>query len=484
MGNSKEDINTIARFIQDFGFYTVAEFVPAALGLVALVFYTRVFDTAAYGQYSLTIVFVTVLSTGLFGWLEQAVLRFESTSEEIVPTAILTLCLISAIGIAIGTISFVLLGDHLGQYRIFYMAAVVATVSTGSFRVFKSIFQSQLKSKQVSIYSLIRAVLKLSVGISLSVFVFDSIVGWVWGAAIGSAVGVLSMFVRLNIYQVSFDKNTVRQLLWYGVPMIGWLFGLTLLTFADRILIEMLSSTSEVGIYSSNYMLVQTGLPLVLSPIIQTLHPIIMNEWDENSHKKAESLISEYSRYYIILGTCATIFAAIISRPLSTLVLGNSFHSGFVIIPIIALSLFFWNFSMIGHKGLELYEATGIMTCGVGFAVVTNIFLNFLLIPPYSYIGAAFATLLSSAVYVIFAYLMSWKTVRWTIPRETLVHVSVAGCGMAITGLFGYAIDMTLPLLVFDGIIGILVYFLTLFAFGEFRSGEVVWMRKVINTII
>jgi O-antigen/teichoic acid export membrane protein len=178
---------------------------------------------------------------------------------------------------------------------------------------------------------------------------------------------------------------------------------MTLLTFVDRLLIELLATTSAVGIYSSNYSLVQTGLPLVLAPIIQTAHPIIMNEWNGNNHTHISSLIRKYSRYYLILGVGATIFVGIISRPLSVLVLSDSYHSGYTLIPIIAAALLLWNFGMLGHKGLELKDLTALMTGGILSAVVSNIILNYLLIPIYGYTGAAVATLGSSAVYVGFA---------------------------------------------------------------------------------
>lgn len=51
MSDESSNSNIISQFIEDFGFYTLAEFIPAALGLVSLVIYTRIFSTVAYGQY-------------------------------------------------------------------------------------------------------------------------------------------------------------------------------------------------------------------------------------------------------------------------------------------------------------------------------------------------------------------------------------------------------------------------------------------------
>ncbi|MFC6988175.1 lipopolysaccharide biosynthesis protein [Haloplanus sp. GCM10025708] len=289
------------------------------------------------------------------------------------------------------------------------------------------------------------------------------------------------MVARLDAQVGEFDRDTFRKLARYGVPMIGWLFGLTLLTFVDRVLIELLAGTAAVGIYSSNYALVQTGLPLVLSPLVQAAHPAIMTEWSGDNHEAMRGLIAEYSRYFLLLGVGATVFAGVISRPLSALVLGRAFHPGYVIVPIIAPALFLWNFAMLGHKGLELAESTGTMTLGIAVAVLVNVAGNYLLIPPYGYVGAAVATLSSSTVYAGFAFVTSFRTVRWTVSKRAIAHVAVAGGVMAGIGWAGYLVDATplvAPLLA--GVVGFGAYAGVLVAFGEIEGDE---LRKAVGEI-
>jgi O-antigen/teichoic acid export membrane protein len=248
---------------------------------------------------------------------------------------------------------------------------------------------------------------------------------------------------------------------------------MTLLTFVDRVLIELLAGTAAVGVYSSNYTLVQTGLPLVLSPLIQAAHPAIMSNWSGNNQETMRELITEYSRYFLLLGVGATVFAGIISRPLSVFILGQEFHPGYVIIPIVAAALFLWNFAMLGHKGLELYEWTGTMTAGIAVAVLVNISGNYILIPAYGYVGAAFATLLSSSVYALFAYGTSFRTVHWRLPKQTILYVALAGTLMAGVGGTGYLSEAA-PLVgpILSSVIGAIVYLGTLITLGEINHKE------------
>jgi O-antigen/teichoic acid export membrane protein len=470
------------RFGKDVGFYTLTAVIPAVFGFLGLVIFTRVFDAVAYGRYSLVLVFVTVSATATFGWLEQAILRFETNNKNIINTVLAMLVLLS-LGIgAVASIGSIVGSSMLGPFQSFYAPAVAAVVGTGCFQVCRAIFQARLESKRVTFYATIRAVLKLGIGIGLSIFILDSIVGWLWGAAIGGLISVFMMIGRLSTWQFKFDRSIARRLARYGIPMIGWLFGMTLLTFIDRVLIELLAGTAAVGVYSSNYALVHTGLPLVLSPLIQAAHPAIMAEWSGTNHEIIRDLLTEYSRYFLLLGVGATVFSGIISRPLSVLVLGEDFHPGYVVIPIVATALFLWNFAMIGHKGLELYEWTGTMTGGIAVAVVINVGGNYVLIPPYGYVGAAVATLLSSGAYVLFAYGASFRTVRWRLPKRTVLHVAGAALLMIGIGAVGYQFG-TAPLVgpILAGGIGATVYAGTLLAVGEFEPDELLNTLEMVH---
>jgi O-antigen/teichoic acid export membrane protein len=263
--------------------------------------------------------------------------------------------------------------------------------------------------------------------------------------------------------------------------MVGWLFGLSLLTYVDRVFLESLIGSSAVGIYSSNYAIVQSGLPLILSPIIQAAHPVIMKEWNTGNEGSAIELISEYSRYFLLIGAPATVVAGILSRPLSVLFLGEGFHPGYLIIPIISVAVFIWNFAMIGHKGLELHRVTKLMTAGIAIAVGVNAVFNLLLIPVFSYIGAAVATLLSSGAYAAFAYVMSFRTVRWRLPLNTTINVTSASTIMALIGLVCYLLsDWILVPLLGSGIAA-LMYGAILIILGELRSEEISRLRSLMN---
>ena len=469
--------NIFQRFFQDFGLYSVAEFVPALLGVAALMIFTRIFPPAAYGQYALTMTFVAVFSTLSFGWLEQAILRFEpqiDTNKLVGNVISILICCCIFIGVLV-IAGYTLFGEVLGEYRTFYLAAGTLIVAQGMFNISRALLQTQLQSKSVATYKIFRSVVKLVLAFALAVIVLDNIVGWIWGGAVATIMTITVIVYRADMIRFSpqIQSAMVSRFLRYGFPMIGWLLGLTLLNFADRVLLEMLRGSSSVGIYSSNYNLVNRGLLLAFTPIIQTIHPILMNTWNGANEPKVEALITDFTRYFLIIGVGATIFAGVVSRPLSTIILAEDYHEGFVIIPIVAVGLFLWNISMIGHKGLEIQERTRVMFLGVSGAVMLNIVLNIPLISLYGYLGAAVATLISFGTYAIFAYLTSIQYIRWQLPIRTIRNTALSGILMTIPGLLLYTSSMytTLRAIVVAGA-GVILYGSGLYALDEFESNE------------
>jgi O-antigen/teichoic acid export membrane protein len=479
MDHSETDrLDDIARrFSKDFGLYSVAKFVPAVMGVVALVVFTRVFPVEAYGRYALAMTFVALFSTLVFGWLKQAILRFEPQldSAELLGN-VLSMLIMSSLFIVLATIAgFVFFRDFFGEFRGFYFATAALVLSQGVFGTFLTLFRARLDSEFVTSYTIIRSILRLVLAIVLAVIVLDNIVGWIWGGAVGAFFCVTIMAYRSDLmrYSPRLQFSILSQFLRYGFPMIGWLLGLSLLNFADRVLIELIRGTSAVGVYSANYTLLRRGLTLAFTPLIQAAHPLVMNTWDGTNQEEVQNLMTDFTRYFLIIGVASMVFAGVISRPLTALLLDAQYHKGYVIFPIIATGVFLWNIAMIGHKGLEVEDRTELMFLGVGGAVVLNVVLNIPLINLYGYVGAAVATLVSFAAYTVFAYIISFRFIQWRLPTRTLLTTAVAGIVMtAPAAVLYFSGAYTLPRILGATALGTVMYPLVLYVLDEFRSNE------------
>lgn len=478
--------NIFQKFTQDFGLYSIGQILPSLLGIVALMLFTRVFPPVAYGRYALAMTFVSLFSTLSFSWIQQSVTRFEPQldDDELVGNVISTFGISGILVVSVAIIGYPLFEQSLGGYRPFYFAAVALILLQGAFQTLNVLFRIRLQSASATKYSLFLGVAKLTFAVVLALFVFDSIVGWMWGHVL--ALFLASVFMARESGVVRFSPRMQSALLSrfarYGFPMIGWLLGMTLLQFADRLFIEFFRGTSAVGVYSPNYSLVQRGLFLALTPLGQAAQPLMMNAWDGTNSEEIRSLMTDFTRYFLIIGVPAAIFAAIMGRPLSTLLLAEQYHDGYLIIPIVAPGIFLWNAALIGHTGFEIEERTRVMFFGISGAVMLNVLLNIPLINMYGYLGAAVATLVSFSSYAVFAYVASRWSIRWQLPIRTLRNTAVGGLVMGAPAAWLYFSGSYTLFAVFEVAgVGIVLYVLVLYGLDEFRETEVSTITELLG---
>lgn len=488
MGESREHklTNVFRQFTQDFGLYSLAQIVPSLLGVVAIMLFTRVFPPVAYGRYALAMTFVSLLSTLGFGWIRQSITRFEpQLDDDELHGNVISVFVGSVVVVACGTaVVYLLFGESLGDYRPFYFAAAALVVLQGTFRMFNVLFRIRLRSEAFTKYQVILGVTKLGFAVVFAVFVFNSIVGWMWGHALALALTVALMARESGVLRFSprVQSALLSRFARYGFPMIGWLLGMTLLQFADRVLIEFFRGTDALGVYAPNYTLVQRGLFLAFTPLSQAAQPLIMNTWDGTNSEKVRGLMTDFTRYFLVLGVPATVFAAVMSRPLSTLLLAAQYHEGYLVIAIVAPGMFLWNAALIGHSGFEIEERTTVLFCGIIGAVLLNVVLNIPLIRTYGYLGAALATSISFSFYAVFAYVASRWSIRWQLPMRTVRNTVVGGLVMVAPAAWLYFTGAySLFGIVAAVVVGIVCYVLVLYRLDEFRADEVATVASLIQ---
>jgi len=473
---------TFHQFVRDLSAYSVANVVPAVFGLAAVMIFTRVFSPDAFGRYSIAMALAGVGSTLLYGWLDQSILRFgpEYDERDLIGTVFVALLGISAVVIALSIAGYTLFGDLLDQYRPFYFAAIALLIAQGLFQPLVVLFQATLKSKLVTVFKTVNAVCKLGLAVLLAIVVFDHIVGWIWASTLAILLTIAFMAVKSDAVRTfpRVQRDILVRISGYGIPLIGWVVGDPLLNQADRILIEVLRSSAAVGIYASNYSLVDWGLRLALIPLLNAIQPIVINSWSGDNRREVENLIQRFTRYFLILGVPPLILTGALSRPLSTLLLGSQYHQGYVVIPIVACGVFLWSISNLGQIGLVLQERTGLMSIGLLVAVVFNVVVDIPLISVFGYLGAAVGTVLSYGVYAAFVLLVSRRQIRWKLPVRTIRNVAFAGAVMAVLPAMLYSFKMyTLTRAIAVAVVSFPIYLVVLYVINEISREDVNELR-------
>ncbi|MFQ5512390.1 MAG: polysaccharide biosynthesis C-terminal domain-containing protein, partial [Candidatus Krumholzibacteriia bacterium] len=422
--------------------YIPAAIVPAAISVASVSIFTRLFDSLRYGRYALVISITSITVMLLSGWIGQSVLRYlpRFRAEQRLGEFIIKLAVVlTGVALAVTAVFFTLkslAGHRVDAYAAFLFPAWLLIVSEVVFVSYGAVYQASLLSRGYTALKVSRSVLRLTLALLYVLYVNRDVTVLVAAAGVANLVMIVPMLARLGIWRHvgmvtrAFDTGFLKMLAAFGLPMMGWMIASQVLGLSDRLIIAAFRDDSEVGIYSANYNLVSTGFGLVSGPILTACYPIIINAWERGNRAAIPSLISTFSRYYLFAVLPVVVCLAVFSREVVAVLLGEGFREGHTIIPFIITGVAAWGLSMLGHKGLEILEKTGVMLRLVTVAAGVNIVLNFIVIPRYGYHGAAVTTLVSYLTYPVMVWWVSRQHIRWYVTRRTGVNLVVSGAAM------------------------------------------------------
>ena len=120
--------------------------------------------------------------------------------------------------------------------------------------------------------------------------------------------------------------------------------------------------------------------------------------------------------YLFVLALPIAVGITMASQRIILFVYGNSFENSTISLQILVWALLFIFVNYIIGNLLNSIDKQILFTYTTGFCAILNIGLNFLLIPRYSYIGAAIATVLTELVNFIILFSLISKE-GYNLPR-------------------------------------------------------------------
>lgn len=204
------------------------------------------------------------------------------------------------------------------------------------------------------------------------------------------------------------DLQSIKALFYESFPLLLSSTACILYLNIDRVMLGNMIGTQEVGIYSSAAILSESlsFLPLV---VCSSLYPAIIKSKSLSTTLYQARLQSFYD---LIAGLAYGIILLLfpLTGLIITMLYGDSYQSA---IPILGIYMWSCLFSFIGlaqtkwivNEGLQKFNLYSRLA-----GLISNVLLNFLLIPLYQGMGAAVATVISYAVGGYFYFLFIPET--------------------------------------------------------------------------
>lgn len=263
-------------------------------------------------------------------------------------------------------------------------------------------------------------------------------VGYILIANLIASLATLLVFLP-DYFQLKWkiDFDLWKQMLHYGFPILiaGIAFGVN--EHLDKILLgkwlPQNIAKAEVGAYAACY---KIGLFMVLFRTAYTLgiEPFFF------SHAKSENAPQTYAmitKYFVIFGSMILLFVVVFADLLKFLLVGNSeYWVAMKVVPLIILANFFLGIYTSLSVWYKLIDKTKIGAYISIVGAIVTLVLNFLLIPKYSYMGSAIATLAAYGTMMSISYYLGNK--HYPIPYEKQKIVGYLSVSILLSGLSFY----------------------------------------------
>lgn len=370
------------------------------MGLLVGVWVARYLGPEQFGLFNYATAFVAlfgaVAGLGLNGIVVRDLVKQPEQANTTLGTA-LVLQLIGgflALGLAVLAIGFVRPDDDLVKVMVAVLGSVMVFKAT---EIVKYWFEAQVQSK----YSVWveNAVFLIIAGIKVALIMQQApLMAFVWvvlAEAILVAVALLAIYAWQGglLFAWRIDTQRAKALLNDSWPLI--LSGLAVMVYMriDQIMLGQMLGDEAVGIYSAAVRISEVWY-FVPTAIVASVFPSIIE-----AKKQSETLYYQrLQRLYnlmVVLSILVAIPVTFLSDWLVTILFGAEYQSAGAILAIHVWAGLFVSLGVASGKWFTIENKSDLMFYRTFLGALTNVALNFVLIPRFSVQGCALATLIS-----------------------------------------------------------------------------------------
>jgi len=391
--------------------YGVSNVASKASGIILLPIYTKYFSVEEFGRLGLLTAIITIMIQIVVLGQGQSLIRFinEEKNDEkrksILFSISILVFIVTLVFIFIGEMSANVFAGILGDYENYYHLLKIS-IYIIAISVLSSIFMNKLRADEKSIVYTSLNLVKLLVMMLTSIYLITTLKQGIEAVLYGQLLSEIIVLIAIlpimaKQMRLKFNNDIAIKSLKFGVPLIFSALSMTLLNISDRFLIKFLANEQALGLYELGYRIAGILNMFFIMPLSLTLLPIAYKIYNQPGDKEYYSKIMTYTTYILIWGA---LFLSIFSKEIITLFSNSKdFIPSYEVVPLILLSYVFFGMSLISSLGFYLVGKTSYVAIVTIVSALLNIGLNFILIPEYGIMAAAFNTLIA----FIFLYFIS-----------------------------------------------------------------------------
>ena len=450
--------------------YGIATVFPRIISVILVRVHTDksvISEVSEFGTLSLIFSYIILFNVILSYGLETSFFRFynkEKNKKDVLNTAAISILITSFLFASLFSLFKTNISDFTG-ISSGYLSLVVWILVVDALTVIPFAYL-RLKGSALK-YSAIK-IINILVYFSLNIFLLIYLKGLIDSHEIFESIyvenhevtyifianliaSIVSLLLLAPFYfEINYRANIklLKKMLAYGFPILISGLAFTINETFDKILLDFLLPTSiaktQIGMYAACYKLA-IFMTLFSTAYKLAIEPFFFREADKENSTKSYALVLEI---FVIIGSSILVLVVASLDILKVVFIGDpEYWQALYIVPIILIA----NFCLGIYQNLSVWYKVTDKTIFAAYissaGALITLALNIILIPKFSYLGSAVATLLAYFIMALLSYHFGKKHYPIPYNSEKILFYFVLSVSLSSISFYGFRDNLLVGIL-------------------------------------
>ncbi|MHA1491429.1 MAG: flippase [Promethearchaeota archaeon] len=400
--------------LKNASYLMIGHYLSLIISLIGLIYIARVLGPSDYGIYAIVGAFVGMFDIITVYGINKVVLREGAKDLSKMrgylekTTGVKNLFTFIAVGVcSLGA----LFAPYSIQVRLYIILFSFSLIYNSFNPFFSTVYKAAEKMQYNAILGIFNSIMFVSLSIAFLYLGFGLLELFIISLFSHLITLILNYkltkrFLTFKFWsKIKWDKHILKPALIFSILSFSYFLAGRI----DLLMISMLGTSKDVGIYGIAHQITNVGV-VTRTLIATAFFPIFVKAFSKNVIRWRKLL-----RYSIMMGIGLLVIATIISLFSNQIILlffGGEYSESGIILSVLIFYVAFYFFDIPFSNTLQAtYNEMKILKIS-WIAPILNIGLNYLFFKEFGLIGIAYSTLIVSCVSLMLYVLMTWKVLR------------------------------------------------------------------------
>lgn len=378
--------------IRNGGLYIFGNLFNKAIAFITVPIFTRLLTTEEYGIVNTYTSWVSLLAVFVGLSLGQTIRNAFVDMRKDLGKYISSIFTLAGLNFGLICMVYMLVSKHIALPPLIVWLCLIESLANF---VVNSLLMKYVMEEEAVKRTLLMVLPNL-LGAILSVILISMLQGERhYGRIIGTCFSTVVFGIGIMAYYLIKYRSYIRKDIWQyaltlSIPLIFHGLACNILGASDRTIITYYRGAAETGVYSLIY-----NLSMVANVVTSSAESVWLPKMTQTLVDKNYKKTNEDIKVYVYVVTFAFCGLLTIAPELVYILGGDEYMSGLnMVFPIVASSFIMFMYSV--YVNIEyFYKKTNIIAIATFVAAGLNLLLNFIFIPMFGAVAAAYTTLIS-----------------------------------------------------------------------------------------